>query len=191
MHVLELSVSPSDRCADCLDDHGLAHFSVSFGMGWRPILGAATNRDRDHCQAHKDLPGSPNFFCVDATHNRLITFASPQAAEYGKPEDTERRVGGRIGASRDGNRKTHRGLQGKQEGRLEHLIHNPCTPTPQYEKPSFTASFQTLSTASESISAAFPLSSFRPSRSRCTGIGSSKRSHLYAVGLDQARPSLS
>src|SRR5450756_679361 len=32
MHVLELSVSPTDRCADCLDDHGLAHLSVSFVM---------------------------------------------------------------------------------------------------------------------------------------------------------------
>src|SRR5690348_3529806 len=52
----------------------------------------------------------------------MLTFASPQAAEYGKPEDTERRVGGRSGATRDGNRKTHRGLQGKQEGLLGHYF---------------------------------------------------------------------
>src|SRR2546430_17592493 len=52
----------------------------------------------------------------------LLTFATPQAAEYGKPEDTERRVGGRSGAIRDGNRKTHRGLQGKQEGLLGHYF---------------------------------------------------------------------
>src|SRR5690348_17795815 len=57
----------------------------------------------------------------------MLTFASPQAAEYGKPEDTERRVGGRSGVTRDGNRKTHRGLQGKQEGLLGHYF-SPSAP---------------------------------------------------------------
>src|SRR5258708_8000455 len=39
---LELSVSPTNRCADCFDDHGFAHLSGLLGDDvLRPILGAA------------------------------------------------------------------------------------------------------------------------------------------------------
>src|SRR5487761_2617 len=90
----------------------------------RPLMGIGRV-----CQPHKHLPGVLIFLPVDAVLGLLLIFASPQAAEYGKPEDTERRVGGRSDASRDGNRKTHRVLQGKQEGRLGHVFfHSPCTP---------------------------------------------------------------
>lgn len=49
---------------------------------------------------------------------RLLQFASPQAAEYGKPEDTERRVGGRRKLETE-KRIGH--FSGKQEGRLGHF----------------------------------------------------------------------
>src|SRR5919201_4134186 len=85
---------------------------------------------------------------------RLLTFASPQAAEYGKPEDTERRVGGRSGATRDGNRKTHRGLQGKQEGLLGHYFSPAIAHGALSSKAGFCAGF--VHSIGVEVHAAFP-----------------------------------
>src|ERR1043166_3409218 len=77
--------------------------------------------------SHRHFAWRHHFFHCCRALSPLLPFASPQAAETGKPEDTERRVGGRSGATRDGNRKTHRGLQGKQEGLLGHYF-SPSAP---------------------------------------------------------------
>src|SRR5256885_10526290 len=61
-------------------------------------------------------------FGVDPKNPASLIWLSPQAAEYGEPEDTERRVGeSPVPAGLGGSRKTHRELQGKQEGRLGHF----------------------------------------------------------------------
>src|SRR5260370_9790957 len=80
-----------------------------------------------------------------------------------------------------GNRKTHRGLQGKQEGLLGHLF-SPGHPQPtsQLEKPHLCASAHALSTASGSRFMRVPKSLLTPFASRATALASSYLSQRHA-----------